>query len=151
MKLKAKTIVEWVIIGLFIFIIIFIVSIQIYRSVLKSDWYHEQQTKKSFSQITQKLNENINNIKIDHAGEIQFIHDIPMDLFDDLHATDYQRIEDIEELREIWSQDCVTVFFEEGSPTSFFITENEEIYWGTDLKVECPSLLHWYKQRITKT
>ena len=147
---KATKLIEWIVIGLFIAIVTSVVSILIYRSVVNSDRYREWQTKKSFSQVAEKVNEaeKIDYIKVDGDGEDRFIYDIPAELFDDLSIKSYEHIEDIEKQIEIWSQGCVTVFYTDGTTTSFFITEEGELYWGTSLKVECPSLLAWYSSKI---
>ncbi len=143
---NAKKVIEWLFIGLLLTIVVSFLSIKIYRTVVNSDWYGEMQMKKSFSEVVEKLNDfdNIEYIKVDDNIEERFIHDFPKELFDDIAAESYERVDDIEKLRDIWSQNCVTVFFKNGDPTSFFITDEGEIYWGADLKIKCPSLLEWY-------
>ena len=62
MSSKAKRIAEWIFIGLFIAIVASFASIQIYRSVVNSDWYTERQARKSFEQMVEKVNDT-DNIK----------------------------------------------------------------------------------------
>ncbi len=71
------------------------------------------QTKRGFLQEAERVNnaDNIDYIKVDDNTEERFIYDIPTELFDDISAKSYERIDDIEALREIWSQNCVTVIF----------------------------------------
>ena len=145
---KITRIAEWVIIGLFIAIVASIASIMIYHSIVNSDWYSERQTKKSFSQVVKKVNEadNIQYIKVDDNTEERFVYDIPEELFDDLSAISYVPVENVEEWIEIWSQNCITVFYkDEEATTSFFITDDNELYW-VDIKIECPSLLSWFNE-----
>jgi len=147
---KAKRIVEWIFIGLFLVIVVSFLSIQSYRAIVNSEWYVESQTKKGFSKTVEKLNDayNIDYVKIDYNSIERIVYDIPAELFDDISVKSYERISDVEKMIDIWSQDFVAVFFKDGSYTSFNITDDEEIYWGTDLKVECPSLLFLYNTEI---
>ncbi len=149
---KIKRIAEWIVIGSFIAIIVSISSIQIYRSVVNSDWYIEKQTEKRFYEMVEKVNDadRIKNIKVDDNTKERFIYDAPTELFDDLSIKNYERIDDVEKLVEIWRQNCVTVFFNDGTAESFFITYDGELYWGTDLKIECPSLLSWFEKVVTE-
>lgn len=142
--------IELICIGVFVAIIASFASIQIYRAVVNSDWYNEMQTQRSFQQIVKQVNDvdNIDYIKIyskiDGVGEEKLFYDVPAELFDDISSKSYDRIEDINELIEIITQNFVTVFYKNGNPTSFYITDDGEIYWETSLKIECPSLLEWY-------
>lgn len=148
--MKAKRWIEGILIGLFIAIVASILSIQIYRSVVNAEWYNEKQTKKKFLQVAEKVNDTdqIKCIKVDDNIEERFVYDAPAELFDDLAAKSYEHIEDVEKQIEIWTQGCVTVFYNDGTAASFFITDDGEIYWGTSLKIECPSLLTWYREII---
>ncbi len=149
---KIKRIATWIIIGLFIAIVVSISSIQIYRSVVNSDWYIEKQAKKSFYEVVEKVNnaDEIKYIKVDDSTEERFVYDAPTELFDDLAVKSYERIDDVEKVVEILKQNCVTVFFNDGTTSSFFITYDGELYWGTDLKIECPSLLSWFEKVVTE-
>lgn len=151
MRANKKRSAEWIVIGLFLAFVVSFSSIQIYRAVIGSDWYNEKLTKKSFTAITEKLNEadNINYIQIDSEGEALFIHAVPSLLFDDISLKSFETVKDFEKQREIFNQTCIVVFYKDGTPTSFFITEDSEIYWGT-IKVECPSLLSWYNEVINE-
>ena len=144
---KTKKILEWLVIGLFIAIVASIASIQIYRAVVNSDWYNERQTRKTFEQVVELINntDNIKYIKVDDNTEERFIEEIPDELFDDISVKNYPHIEDVDKIHEIFRQGCITVFFKDrDTQISFFITDDGGVYWGLDLIVECPSLLNWY-------
>ena len=148
---KAKRIAEWILIGLFIAIVASIASILIYRSVVNSDWYTERQARKSFEQMVEKVNNDIKYIEVDDNVEYRYIYDAPFELFDDLKIKNYKRVEDIEKLLEIWrSEPCVTVFFNDNTATSFYITEDGKMYWGELFEIESPSLLDWYAEIVSK-
>ena len=148
---KAKRIAEWILIGLFIAIVASIASIQIYRSVVNSDWYTEKQARKSFEQMVEKVNNDIKYIEVDDNVEYRYIYDAPFEMFDDLKIKSYERVEDIEKLLEIWrSEPCVTVFFNDNAATSFYITEEGKVYWGELFEIESPSLLRWFAELVSK-
>ena len=148
---KAKRIAEWILIGIFIAIVASIASIQIYRSVVNSDWYTERQARKSFEQMVEKVNNDIKYIEVDDNVEYRYIYDAPFELFDDLKIKNYKRVEDIEKLLEIWrSEPCVTVFFNDNTATSFYFTEDGKLYWGELFEVDCPSLLDWYNEVVNE-
>ncbi len=151
---KAKRIAEWILIGLFIAIVASIASIQIYRSVVNSDWYTERQARKSFEQMVEK----VNNTDIIKYIEIEFddndllnIYDAPAELFDDLKIIRYEQVEDIEKLLALYrSEPCITVFFNDNTATSFYIAEDGKMYWGALFEVDCPSLLDWYNEVVNE-
>ena len=154
MSSKVKRIAEWILIGLFIAIVASIASIQIYRSVVNSDWYTERQARKSFEQMVEK----VNNTDIIKYIEIEFddndllnIYDAPAELFDDLKIIRYEQVDDIEKLLALYrSEPCITVFFNDNTATSFYIAEDGELYWGALFEVDCPSLLNWYNEVINE-
>jgi hypothetical protein len=146
MSKKALRIIEFSAIAALAAVVVAYLSITAYRAVISSDWYNEMLTEKSFKNVFESVNDTvgIKYVKVDDNIEERFIEDVPAALFDDMRAISYERTSDIEKLRDIWSQGCVTVFFYDGTYESFFITDDGEIYWGADLEVECPSLLKWY-------
>ena len=154
MSSKVKRIAEWILIGLFIAIVASIASIQIYRSVVNSDWYTERQARKSFEQMVEK----VNNTDIIKYIEIEFddndllnIYDAPAELFDDLKIIRYEQVDDIEKLLALYrSEPCITVFFNDNTATSFYIAEDGVLYWGALFEVDCPSLLDWYTEVIAE-
>ena len=147
---KAKRIAEWILIGIFIAIVASIASIQIYRSVVNSDWYTERQARKSFEQMVEK----VNNTDIIKYIEIEFddndllnIYDAPAELFDDLKIIRYEQVDDIEKLLALYrSEPCITVFFNDNTASSFYLTEEGKLYWGELFEVDCPSLVDWYNE-----
>ena len=154
MSSKVKRIAEWILIGLFIAIVASIASIQIYRSVVNSDWYTERQARKSFEQMVEK----VNNTDIIKYIEIEFddndllnIYDAPAELFDDLKIIRYEQVDDIEKLLALYrSEPCITVFFNDNIATSFYLTEDGKVYWGELCEVDCPSLLDWYNEVVNE-
>ena len=152
---KAKRIAEWILIGLFIAIVASFASIQIYRSVINSDWYTERQARKSYAQMEEKVNDTDNikyiEIEFDNDSDMLYIYDAPAALFDDLKITSYERVEDIEKLLALYrSEPCITVFFNDNTATSFYIAEDCKVYWGELFEVDCPSLLDWYNEVINE-
>ena len=152
---KAKRIAEWILIGLFIAIVASVASIQIYRSVVNSDWYTERQARKSYAQMVEKINDT-DNIKyveneFDDDNDLLNIYDAPAELFDDLKIIRYEQVDDIENLLALYrSEPCITVFFNDNTATSFYITEDDKLYWGELFEVDCPSLLDWYNEVINE-
>ena len=148
---KAKRIAEWILIGLFIAIVASIASIQIYRSVVNSDWYIEKQDRKNLEQAIDTVNDvdRIKYIKVDDNIEERFIYDAPTELFDDITVISYEANMDIEKWREIFNNPMVTVFFVEGSPVSFNISDDGKVYSGA-FELQCPSLVDWYNEVIAK-
>ena len=150
MHSKKISIAEWIAIGVFLAIILLMVGILIYRSVVASDWYEEKQVAKAFAQVSEKLRdpEQIHSIKIDGEGDPLYVTDIPADLFDEMTISEYLHIEDVAALEDVLVETCVVVFFTDDTQTSFYLTEDGEIYWGTSLVVECPALLDWYGEMV---
>ena len=152
MKIRWKEahIVEYILIGLFVATVASIASIQIYRSVISSDRYIENQARKSLEQAIENVNdtENIKYIKVDDNVEERFIYDAPSELFDDITIISFEANMDIEKKHEIWRNPLVTVFFDDGTPVSFNIADDGKVYWGA-FELKCPSLLDWYS-KVTK-
>lgn len=144
---KTKKILEYGIICLFLVIVVSFASISIYRSVINSDWYGERQMKNSFIEITEKVNnsEKIEYIKVENNGAEKFIYDIPEDLFNDISCDSFESVKEPIKQRDIFSGTLVAVFYEGGTYTAFFIS-NGELYFGTDLKIKCPSLMVWVNE-----
>ncbi|MBQ8848968.1 MAG: hypothetical protein IJ011_01385 [Clostridia bacterium] len=151
MSKKAVKIAEWIVIGLFITIVASVASILTYRSVVNSDWYTEKQARNGLEQAIEDVNdtENIKYIKVDDNVEEHFIYDAPAELFDDLTIISFENIRDIEKMHEIWRKPCVTVFFNDGTPVSFNITDDGKVYWET-FELQCPSLVDWYNEVINE-
>ena len=148
---KAKRMAEWILISLFIAIVASIASIQIYRSVVNSDWYIEKQDRKNLEQAIDTVNDvdRIKYIKVDNNIEERFIYDAPAELFDDITVISYEANMDIEKWREIFNNPMVTVFFVEGSPVSFNISDDGKVYSGA-FELQCPSLVDWYNEVIAE-
>lgn len=149
---RTKRIVEWILICLFIAIVASIASIQIYRSVVNSDWYTERQARKSLEHAVEKVNDtdNIKYIKVDDNIEERFIYEAPAELFDDITIISFESIRDVETMHEIWKNPCVTVFFNDDTTTSFNITEDGKVYWGQAFELQCTSLVDWCNEVISE-
>lgn len=148
---KAKRIAEWILIGLFIAIVASVSSILIYRSVVNSDWYTERQAQKSYAQMVEKVNDTDKikyiEIEFDNDNDLLYIYDAPAELFDDLKIIRYEQVEDIEKLLALYrSEPCITVFFNDNTASSFYLTEEGKLYWGELFEVDCPSLVDWYNE-----
>ncbi len=144
---NTKKILEYGIISLFLIIVVSFASVSIYRSVINSDWYSERQMKNSFIEMTEKVNnsENIKYIKVENNGDEKLIYDVPEDLFDDISCDSFESVKDPIKQREIFSGALVAAFYEDGTYTAFFIKDNE-LYFGTNLKIKCPSLMVWLNE-----
>ncbi len=149
MSQTAKKVWEYVIIILFLLIVVSLIGIQTYRYVIHSDWYSEKKARESFSAITEKLQSegSIDSLAIYKTGASlrYFPFDDPL-LFSNLCCEEFFFLED-EEAEEIYSLNSITVFFLDGTQTHFFVSDENELFWGS-LKIECPALLAWYGQRI---
>lgn len=145
-RINIFSIFEWIFIGLFLAIVVSFASIQVYRAVINSDWFIEIQDKKNFTQTAEEVNtpSNIKYIRAENEADEYLIYDVPTELFDDLAITNYERVDDVEKRREIFRQNCITVFLNDNTSASFFITDDGKLYWETYLRCECNSLLEWY-------
>ena len=155
MSSKAKRIAEWLFIGLFVAIVASVASILIYRSVVNSDWYTERQARKSYAQMVEKINDTDNikyvEIEFDDDNDLLNIYDAPAELFDDLKIIRYEQVDDIENLLALYrSEPRITVFFNDNTASSFYITEEGKLYWGELFEVDCPSLLDWYNEVVNE-
>lgn len=150
MKIKDKSnILKWVVILFAAVLVIAIASIFIYRAVIETEWYHAKQLEKGFEEEKIRLNEHdqIIYLALDQGDEDwEYFYDVPETIFDDMACYEFDEIDDVDTIRAIWREDCVAVHFKNGARIIFFITEEDEIYWGMSLKIECPSLLRWYKE-----
>ena len=67
-------------------------------------------------------------------------------LFDDMTCDNFKEIDDPVMVDEILTYDWIMAVFKDASKSIYFISPDDEIYWGTSFKVNCPSLLKWYKE-----
>ncbi len=148
MSKKAVRVFEYVAISLFLLVVVSLTSIVVYRAVIGSDWYQEIRIRDGFIAQKEKLqSENaidylgINGV---NAPLRYFPADDPL-LFFDLSCENYSLLASEEEIRDLFRETSITVFFKDGSQTHFYISDQNELYWGS-LKVDCPSLLRWYSQ-----
>jgi len=150
---KAKQIFEWTFIGLFIAIVVLIISVIAYKNYTQTDMYKESVTKRNFETVLHKLQkkDNVISLRVDkklpvETGEAreEVFKNIPEDVFDDLVCHDYQAITDPEEKREIFAGECIIVYFKDNTYTTFYVASTGQLYWGTTLAVQCPSLMYYY-------
>ena len=145
-----SVILKWIVI---IFIAVGFLTVGsgfIYRAVIQTEWYHTQQLKKAFRMEKAHVNnhDQIIYVGISPQGNDdswQYFYDAPVELFDDMTCDNFKEIDDPAMVEEILGYDWVMVIFRDASKSIYFISPEEEIYWGTSFTVECPSLLEWYK------
>ncbi len=152
MKIQIRdksNILKWLTILFVVLLLVGIASFFIYRAVIRTEWYHSRQMEKGFEEAKLRLSQHdqINYLALDEEDEAwKYMYDVPKGLFLDMTCHDFKEISEEETIKAIWREDCIAVYFKNGGRTLFFITEEEEIYWGLSLKIECPSLLQWYKE-----
>lgn len=151
MKLKDKSnILKWITIAFCMLFILAISSVFIFKAVKESDWYHEYKLKEAFQDELLHINEQdkIIYVGISPKGDDnnwKYFRDVPDYLFDDMTCDNYDEIDDPDKVKEILGYDWIMVIFKDASKSLYFISPQDEIYWGTSFPVECPSLLNWYK------
>ena len=106
--------------------------------------------------MMEKVNntDNIKYIEIDFNDNNDgvYIYDAPAELFDDLKIIRYEQVNDIEKLLALYrSKPCITVFFNDKTASSFYITEDKKMYWGELFEVDCPSLLTLFNEVVNKS
>ena len=152
MKIKDKSnILKWIVIVFVAVGLLTVASGFIYRAVIQTEWYHTQQLKKAFRQEKVHVNnhDQIIYVGISPQGNDdfwQYFYDTPVELFDDMTCDNFKEIDDPDKVEEILGYDWVMVIFKDASKSIYFISPEEEIYWGTSFTVDCPSLLQWYKE-----
>lgn len=138
-----------------IFIVVVLVgfgSVFAYKAVIETEWYHTQMLKKAFRQEKAHLNDHkqIIYVGISPQGNDdtwEYHYDVPEELFDDISCDNFKEISDTEKIEEILGYDWIMIIFKDASKSIYFISPEEEIYWGTSFTVECPSLLEWYREK----
>ena len=146
MERKRINIFEWIFIGIFLIIVISFASIQIYRSVVNSDWYERNERKKEFQEDVSKLyGEEIKYIESYKAttNATEHFYDVDDSIFSEITCDDYLNTLDELERYSVFSSDRVSVFFEDGSLIDFYITDDLKVYWGKT-EIKAPSLVNWY-------
>ena len=126
-------------------------SVFIYKAVISSEWYHTRQLEKAFEEEFLRINDHDKIIHIGispqgNADTWQYFYDTPENLFHDMTCDNFEEIDDPDMVKEILSYDWIMVIFKDASKSIYFVSPEEEIYWGTSFQVECPSLLKWYKE-----
>ena len=116
---------------------------------------HRKASSKELCADGEKINDTDNikyvEIEFDDDNDLLNIYDAPAELFDDLKIIRYEQVDDIENLLALYrSEPCITVFFNDNTATSFYITEDDKLYWGELFEVDCPSLLDWYNEVINE-
>ena len=146
-----SVIIKWVVIGFCALFLLACSSVFIYKEVITSEWYHLGQLKKAYKQEYAHINEadKIIYIGISANGEDgpwEYYSDAPDYLFDDMTCDNFKEIDDPVMVDEILTYDWIMAVFKDASKSIYFISADDEIYWGTSFKVNCPSLLKWYKE-----
>lgn len=146
-----SVIIKWVVIVFCALVLLACSSVFIYKAVISSEWYHQRQLKKAFNQELVHINDHdkIIYVGISPQGDDaswEYFYDTPETLFDDMTCDDFEEIDDTVKVEEILAYDWIMVIFKDASKSVYHISPEDEIYWGTSLKVDCPSLLRWYKE-----
>ena len=161
MKFKEKfyiqdksVILKWIVIIMCVLTLLVPTSIYIYKTVIGTEWYHQKMLKKAFRQELVHVNDEDQIIFVAISPEgrddsWQYFYDAPEELFDDMTCENFKEIDDTEMVEEILTYDWIMVTFKDASKSIYFISPEEEIYWGTSFTVDCPSLLKWYKENKT--
>lgn len=150
-----SVILKWIVIVFCAIVLLGITIPYIYKGVIQSEWYHQRQLKKAFEQEYAHINEadKIIYVGISHNGEDgpwEYFYDAPDSLFDDLTCNNFEEIDETAKIEEILGYDWIMAVFKDASKSIYFISPEDEIYWGTSFKVDCPSLLRWYKDNKNK-
>lgn len=154
LEIRDKSVVlKWIVIVLCVGFLLVLCAGYIYKAVTQTEWYHLRMMKKAFENEYVHVNEDsqILTIGISPAGQDdswKYSYDIPETLFDDMTCNEFKEIEDEEKIEEILSYDWIMVTFRDASKSMYFISPQDEIYWGTSIQVKCPSLLNWYKEQM---
>lgn len=154
MKIKDKSkVLKWIVIVLCASFFLVLSGGFIFKAVTQTEWYHIRMMKKAFEEEFVHVNEEsqIISVGISPAGQEdawEYYYDAPDELFDDMTCVSFKEIEDLETVQEILGYDWVMVTFRDSSKSIYFVSPEEEIYWGTSLQVECPSLLRWYREQV---
>lgn len=158
MKLKEKLsiqdksiILKWIVIVMCVSVLLIGGSLFAYKQIISTEWYHQQMLKKAFRQELVHVNDadQIIFVAISPEGRDdswQYFYDAPDALFDDMTCNNFEEIDDPAMVEEILTYDWIMVTFKDASKSIYFISPEDEIYWGTSFTVECPSLLKWYKE-----
>lgn len=158
MKLKEKltiqdksVILKWIVIVMCVSVLLVGGSLFAYKQIISTEWYHQQMLKKAFRQELLHVNndDQIIFVAISPEGRDdswQYFYDAPAELFDDMTCNNFEEIDDPAMVEEILTYDWIMVTFKDASKSIYFVSPEEEIYWGTSFTVECPSLLQWYKE-----
>lgn len=147
-----SVILKWIVIVFCTIVLVAVVSPYVYKTIVSSEWYHQKQLNKAFRQEYAHINEadKIIYVGISANGEDgpwEYDYEAPDSLFDDLTCNNFDEIDDSAKVEEILTYDWIMVVFKDASKSIYHISPENEIYWGTSFKVDCPSLLHWYKQK----
>ena len=145
-------IIKWIVIAFCVLFFLACSSLFLYKAVITSDLYHTMQLKKAYKQEYAHINDydKIIYIGISPKGDEnawEYFYDVPESLFDDMTCNSFDEIDDPDRVEEILTYDWIMVVFKDASKSIYHLSPEGEIYWGTSFKVECPSLLSWYKEQ----
>ena len=147
-----SVILKWLLLGVIVIFILAICPIFVYRAVITTEWYHQRQLKKAFTQEYAHINDHDKIIYVGissngEEGPWEYFYDTPDTLFDDLSCVNFKEIDDPVKVEEILTYDWIMAVFKDASKSIYHISPEGEIYWGTSFTVDCPSLLRWYKEQ----
>lgn len=150
MEQKTKRIIERAAIVIAVCVALAVIAIIVFRVVTGPGREARERMEKSFTEMSAKLNggKRIDHISLDASNGSYAEKNVPDSMFDDISCDDFTAVDDVVLERNIFKGDCITVFYEDGTYTVFFMTADGELYWGTDLRIECPSLETWYRDAL---
>ncbi|MBO5380293.1 MAG: hypothetical protein J6A90_08200 [Clostridia bacterium] len=145
MKIKKK--LEITIICIFLMIVCSALSIFIYRSIVLSDWFEENERKNEFLSDVKNLenHDEIDYVEIYFAktNSEKYVYELSQDCFDNMTCCDYSNSISELERHQILSNDRITVFFKNGSLIDFYVYDNK-LFWGNALEIKCHNLFELY-------
>lgn len=156
MKIKDKSVIlKWIVIVLVVAFFLVLCCGYIFKAVKQTEWYHLRMMEKAYETEYVHVNEasQILSVGISPEGKDdtwEYFYEVPKTLFDDMTCDNFEEIEEPGKVQEILSYDWIMVTFRDASKSIYFISPQGDIYWGTSLKIECPSLLRWYKEQVQK-
>lgn len=151
-EIQDKSIIlKWIVIVFCSLFFLSLSSLYIYKAVTSSEWYDQMQLKKAFKEEYLHVTDSDQIIYVGispqgNEDSWEYFYDTPTNLFADMTCDNFDEIDDPAKVKEILTYDWIMVIFKDASKSIYFISPQEEIYWGTSFVVECPSLLSWYKQ-----
>ncbi len=150
---KKKSIIEWIVIGVFLIIVIFLSAQLIRNCVVQSDWYKEMKVERSFVDSVNKIRSNDIEyviLRSRDADREQVFYDFDSSCLEDIKCDKYEQIPYSDSSYfSIVGSDYMFITFSDGTYSFFYFWDNK-IYMGGNLEVKCDTLHQWYYDNIDK-